>query len=80
MVYKATELAFEQLNKDRIKPEDILVDRAIIKNDLNPLMMMAGVAVELDGKDKVKMHHPLDDFEKRKYFEIEYNGVCWQKK
>ena len=60
MIYLATESAIEEMNKDGIDEKDVLMDRAIIKNDGNPLEKLFNVIVEMDGQDKITIIHPLD--------------------
>lgn len=80
MIYKATELAIKEMNKVNIDEKAILLDRAILKRDLNPLSRLFNVVTEMEGDDQVNIYFPFDNIGKEMLFDVEYKDGLWIKK
>lgn len=77
MKFVATKKGLKSLNIYMITVQDVMLDRSIIKNDLDILQMMGNVNIELEGKNKIKISDPSDYGRDDEYFEIINDNGIW---
>ena len=80
MKFLATKKALAELIRGGISEKSVLMDRAITKHELNPLEKLLFVTVEIKDEETTTIRHPTEEYEKCKWYEIEYKDNYWQMK